>query len=639
VNSNKSIQKIIGLSFPYILLTIAITGLILAFVIGGSEYTYKSLIYVIPIIIAAVYLLKGRIFQEDGFTKFIRNINVYQLIMISILLLVISLILLLVFPTRSLSYFIVISIAVSTIFLQIFTERPAWTNYLILSEIVFVSLNLIWGATLKYPLYFGDTDILGHLRFIGIVVNNGHISSNFGDYFYFPLFHIFNAIGVEVTDLPLRTNLFILNGLAYQACILFIYLIFRKLSNSTSFSLAACLLFAISQQFTFLGMYMIPRSLAFVFALCWLYLVPEASQNKLKFVFLSVIVLITLILMHHTTTLFFIPVLFIVYFCQIMFSKQNKSDWYLPLVPIGLITISFFTYLYFIADSFALPYGIQWFSEASAGISSEIGPAGPMGSVINAIHSSYILFFCLIGIGFIFKRETPNNTNLNIDVVSFASLIFLPFYVTGLLELIPSLRTALLYRFAILVSPFVIFMICFGIMQVLENGKKAIPQKLSTTAILILSGIIASFTLFSLIGGSNASDNSFVLKETQRGTRYFTDSELESFSFIRGFGDYNKVLYGDYETIRNTLYLNDFGERYILKSGDIHSLKIGYLILRTGELQKTGGLWFTFTGYNGQTFRYDLAKSTENNNIMLGLSSQNRIYTSSDIEVSLLRNK
>lgn len=639
MNSDKKIQKIIGLSFPYILLIIAITGLILAFVIGGSEYTLKSLVYVIPIIIAAVYLLTGRTFHEDGFTKYFRNLNIYQLVMISILLLLISLIMLVAFPTRSLLYFIVISIAVSTIFLQIFTERPDWTNYLILSEIIFVSLNLIWGATLKYPLYFGDTDILGHLRFIGLVVNNGHIDSSFGDYLYFPLFHIFNAIGVEVTDLSLRTNLFILNGVAYQACILFIYIIFRKLSNSTSFSLAACLLFTISQQFTLLGMYMIPRSLAFIFALCWLYLIPEVTQNKLRYLFLSVLVLVTLILMHHTTTLFFIPVLFIVYFCQAIFGKEKDSNWYLPLIPLGLITISFFTYLYFVADSFALPYGIQWFSETSAGISSEIGPAGPMGSLVNAIHSSFILFFCLIGIGLIFKNKSMDNTNHTIEVVSFAGLIFLPFYVTGLMELIPSLRTALLYRLAILVSPFVIFMICFGIMRLVDNRKNYISQKLSTSSLLVLSGIIASFTFFSLIGGSNASDNSFILKETQRGTRYFTDSELESFSFVKGYCDYNQIMYGDYETIRNTLYLNDFREKYILKSGDVQSLENGYLILRIGELQKTGGLWFTFTGYNGQTFKYDLAKANENDNIITGLSFQNRIYCSKDIEVSLLRNK
>jgi hypothetical protein len=59
-------------------------------------------------------------------------------------------------------YFLLIALFSGVLFLQIISVRPKWTDSLIVRQIIILSLNLIWGATLKYPLYFGDTDLLVH---------------------------------------------------------------------------------------------------------------------------------------------------------------------------------------------------------------------------------------------------------------------------------------------------------------------------------------------------------------------------------------------------------------------------------------------------------------------------------------------
>jgi len=138
------------------------------------------------------------------------------------------------------------------------------------------------GITLKYPLYFGATDILGHLFSIQTVLQTGHIAG-LESYVNFPLFHIYNAIGVEITGLSLRTGLFVFMGIAWEAGILLAYLLFLKISRSRRFALSATLLLAISPQLILYGSYAITRSLAFVIILCWFYLVLNENNINMSF--------------------------------------------------------------------------------------------------------------------------------------------------------------------------------------------------------------------------------------------------------------------------------------------------------------------------------------------------------------------
>ena len=229
------LQRIITSVLPYVLFLSGVGGFAFAYIVIGPDYGYKSLIYVIPVILAALILISRSKTDSRFILIYINRLSFTHLVLITILLYIVSIIILISSPTRSWAYFIVIAIISGLIFTQTLCKRSVSTDYLIIFEIILLSLNLIWGVSIKYPLYFGDTDVFLHLHYIETVVQTGHITSIGLDYKYFPLFHIFNAMGVDITGLSLKSSMFIFSGVLWQAGILFAYLVFKKLSNSSTF--------------------------------------------------------------------------------------------------------------------------------------------------------------------------------------------------------------------------------------------------------------------------------------------------------------------------------------------------------------------------------------------------------------------
>ena len=76
-------------------------------------------------------------------------------------------------PTRPGYYFLLITVLFCIIFLQIFSDTL--NPKIILFEIDCVLGNIIFGLTLKYPLFFGFTDIISHLYLTKITMLSGHI--------------------------------------------------------------------------------------------------------------------------------------------------------------------------------------------------------------------------------------------------------------------------------------------------------------------------------------------------------------------------------------------------------------------------------------------------------------------------------
>jgi len=277
--------------FPYLLLLTAGLGIGITLVLGRMDLTVFSLVLVVPMVLAAAILLASKKANvKEGLSPG-SGFRFSHLFLTNILVLVISVTTLVSYATRPLTYFILVSVSSGLILLQVFNSRAKYGDSLIILQISLLSLNLIWGLTLKYPLYFGDTDLLVHMNLADTILKTGHVETYYIDYQNYPLYHILTAIGVGVTGLSERTALFIIMGLVWQLGILFSFLVFRSMSSSPRIALVGSLFFALASQVIFYGSYSIARSLAFVFLMSWLYFVFVAARKGFRYLFLSLVVM------------------------------------------------------------------------------------------------------------------------------------------------------------------------------------------------------------------------------------------------------------------------------------------------------------------------------------------------------------
>jgi hypothetical protein len=627
--------KRLNTAFPYLLFTIGTAGFLVAYEYFGILFAIKSLGYVIPMIVVSIILLIRRKYKdaESGILKSIqklKRISFLNILMVTVLLFVFSIILLIYFPTRPWAYFFVIALTSGSIFIQIFSYREQWTDNLIIFEIIVLSLNLIWGVVLKYPLFFGGTDIFGHMFNIETVLQTAH-TTGLGTYVNFPLFHIYNAIGIEITGLDLRTGLFVFMGVAWVAGILITYLLFIKISNSGRFSLTACLLYAMSSVVVVSGMYTITRSLAFVLILGWIYLI--LNKDSFKYAFLSLITMSALILMHHTTIYLSIPILMIIYISQRIFQRNKSANAVLTLLPIMGFIIFFLGYLFFVATSFTSTVFARQFWEifsVESGLNLGVIHQQQFYYVLGNIGDSFVLFLALIGIGIAIKQYASGSGHLSFVIIGLPSLLFLFFYFNNISQLIPDSRILLFWRLPILVSFFIIYMVTFGLDCSMNLVNRVPRVKTWLPALAMIIVIMISF--FSLISPSVASDVNYIQKSADTGSTYFTDSELNAFSFIREKCNYDTIINGDYETLRDTYILNSgafLGKRVI--TADLSNFTMGYLIFRFGELQKSGGLNLSLDGSWDNMYRYHITNSDPN--IQESVSMEDCIYNDNDVQL------
>ena len=185
--------------FHYVIIVGIICGIAFTVIIQRPDFAVRSIIYIIPGILVAIFLYN--MYKKDKKlpeTLILVRTNEKILQVLFTLFFILSVISLYLSPTRPGYYFLLIPVLFCIIFLQIFSETL--NPKIILFEISCVLGNIIFGLTLKYPLFFGFTDIIPHLYLIKITMLSGHIIPPDLDvsYTYFPLYHIFLAAGLDI---------------------------------------------------------------------------------------------------------------------------------------------------------------------------------------------------------------------------------------------------------------------------------------------------------------------------------------------------------------------------------------------------------------------------------------------------------
>jgi uncharacterized membrane protein len=236
----------------------------------------------------------------------------------------------------------------------------------------------------------------------------------------------------------------------------------------------------------------------------------------------------------------------------------------------------------------------------------------------------------------VFHRLKISNTARAAGAFAFTGLLLLIIYVPGPLDIIPVSEMLMATRLNLMVSPFVAFLMAFGIIYLLDHKTtiKNSPAKLSSMALPVCLVILTTF--FSTISTGNAQDNINFPHTSTTDTPYFTSAELESFSFLNYRTDTTLPLYSDYQVCRDDYLLNNFATRFILTGGDLSYIRDGYLTLRIAELQRKKALTFSPDGYATVSYRYPIASFKTEMDTPVNLGSKNLVYSNGGVQIYLI---
>ena len=585
------------------LFVLPILGLSLAYYLNRPDLALRGIVLVVPIIAALCVLWRfthrniSFITSTPSIMRFTDSTQKILLALYSVLF-TFSVLAIAFTQYRPLVYFVVITLIATVIFLQLFSEKISPT--VILLEIVLLSLNMIFGVTLKYLLYFGGTDILGHLFFAEVTYLSGHVIPSDLDlsYTYFPLFHIFISEAAQVTGLTLSKVYFVVTGLSYTIIIPILYIMFEKILKNKRLSLFICLLYATTSIVIYYGPYMVTRVMAFVGFVMLLYLFYSREHYRGRGHSMSYSVILTLValfltLVHQVS----LPQILALLLLLLFFEYFTGVRACLKIRELLLISVLFMGYWLYAAWSFTEEVikshtAPKYFEEVV--IKSSIQPENVAYFLQNNIDVAIFLFFALIGIGVVLKYQKKSY----VATLALFSLTSLALYVPNPIQTMWQTMTLFRFdRFMLLLSPFMAFIMGYGVYVTLRYPFK---KKSNTYLTLIVTlALIGIFTLSSATNSLNAPDCADLRQE--ESTRFFQETDLMIFDFVENYVPNGGAIYSDYFVARY------FSPRDYFQTADALGLKYyssnmiktdfidsyaGYVIFREGEYLKSKHLSF-----------------------------------------------
>lgn len=509
-----------------------------------------SLIITVPIVITIIIIPKFRYDENISLSIYIhQKIQQYPKIHLILFVVVytISIFFLYLFNYRPTLYFILICGLFTLVFLQIVSDNIS--RITVLFEILLLILNMTYGITLKYPLYFGMIDIFDHIAFSNFVYQFGMIiPTDYGwTYANFPLLHILTAISASIINLNIQIAYFLICGLIFLIAILFLYTIVNFLFRNQQISLLSCLFFCASTEVIFYSAYFVARVLAFIGFLILFFCLIKLSRcrDDFRFLLLANLIAVFILLVHQVSimqiiflltifaTIFYLahplqkhPVYFYLYFIFIFITYWFYSAWdFLKELIQSRINPDFWQGISDPTD----------FSKVQATQSNWL--IDSLSWIINNFYVAFFLLFALIGIGVLLKNKKSKYA----IIFGFFSFICIWYYIpTPLVNVWQYVRLLGFYRIALLVSPFMALVMAFGVFSILQKYRNTPLEKKIFCFIL---AILFIFFFSSLTTALNARDCPDLWPDYWNP--YFKTSELDSIHFIESYSHSGEHIVSD----------------------------------------------------------------------------------------------
>ncbi|MGI5970634.1 MAG: hypothetical protein ACOX7P_02785 [Oscillospiraceae bacterium] len=378
------------------LIAIALCGCLGPLALGQFNLALLGVYLGVPMLAAPLLWLKLR---NKSIEETIISQNLNSLLMLAFLICcLISILLLYLFPVRTISYYIVAALMGMLISAQILYsgEINSGKTKIILIQIVILYLNIIWGVSLKYYLFIGRTDILFHSSVIENLLDAGYISQSFEIYQAFPLWHILCAFIYRLLSLPVKPAevMFITNGIIYGFLVLIVYLTASKLFNK-KIALLSALFLCFHTDSIFYGMYSIPRSVVFFLEALLIFLL---LQKKDYLTICLCVVLSIGLIIYHTASMPFIILIMAVFYIIQVFYHINKSKLLFSPNLLLLMIVSTLTYWMYAGVMVFESVAKSLVFKGPSGILTKSVVETPARELFNYLQYSPMLFFLIAGV-------------------------------------------------------------------------------------------------------------------------------------------------------------------------------------------------------------------------------------------------
>ncbi len=626
----ENLPRFLGRTIPWLCLVAVALALIITFAVGRGDLALRGLSIAIPLTLASITAIaKPGLFQQET-AAIPSSAKPYfrHFAFLFFILFVLNLCFLLSSETRPLTYFILTAVMAGIILIQILVSEGDNNKQkaIILAQIVFLFLGITMGQTLKLPLFFGDTDILGHMSHISFVIEEGHVTESMLDYQYFPLFHIFNAIGVFITDLPLEKSYFVLNGLMFAFSIPIVYLLTSRMTDSERLPMTATLFYALMSGIIFAGMYTITRTMAFMISFMILYLLLR-SRHDWRFRALAIFSLIPLVLTHQMTLMFLTIILAIITAVEFIMYRRFPN-----------ISLSFQTLFVVIYIGYWIYLAGPFFTEIMGLVKATSGVLPvPEASSLQLNWATYMLanvpliiiaFIAMLGILGHLRGDKGDKQAI---VFALVSLIALFFFLPGISDyLVPFFIN---YRIPLMVAPFIAFAAGSGLFFLTRQWHTpGFGKAWSMLGVALL--VVFSFGTVTILANQTDLDIGNIVGDQNQ--KYFTESELGSFSFLSEKRGEMSTIYSDQATY---CYFNHYLRlpsisfiRYL----NVNTAEEGYFIYREEEYLTRGRLNFLVPASDVEVFNRDTVtvyKLDEGDNPLETWGEQDKIYGNNAVSI------
>jgi hypothetical protein len=404
----------------YLLPIVGVAGIIFPLIFGQTNLSILGIYLAIPMIFAPIVYLKQREHETDSSTY---NQEFFKLILcIYFICISVSIYLLYSYDIRPVTYYLILAIAYSLIVLEILLfEIKEKEVVIILLQLMILTVDIIWGVTLKYNFFIGRTDPIAHAWYIQILVDNAHVSKIFDNYVSFPLWHILCTFVYEVfgTQLSTRKVMFFTNGLIYSFIPVMTYLISTKIFNERKVCLLSALFVSIFPDIIIYGMSSIPRSVVSFLEILLIFVLLNRDDPKKEFIY--IILLISIIIYHTVSMPFMLSVFLAAYVIQKIIDSEQKRI-FVSLSFLILATCMTLLYWTFFANYLLQTVidGIK--TPASVGVVTKSIIDTPLNELFNYLEYSPLLFFLTTGLFTSLKSEKVSNLGKVFCILGFLSV-------------------------------------------------------------------------------------------------------------------------------------------------------------------------------------------------------------------------
>lgn len=308
--------------------------------IGNYDYVVKGSVILLPLILTSVFLIvknKSLSCSDANFPYHKISCNTLGKIYFIIFFAAVIWMLL---GNRGIVHLILIFVLYCITLTQLFSKKP--DSKLIVLEVILTTAILIIPK-LFWPAYFyADTDLISHLYWASIITDTGYVTSAFGAYEFYCLYHILTAVTHAVTNLTANWSLYLISTVAVLASVPFVYLTAKYFTKSQRAALFSTFLYALLPMILQALSSPAPRVMATMAFFIIIYLLFALFRRyPIQTTILVCIAALYMSLVHHAQLLFILAVSAGLIFGAIIFYRKGLLKRAGAIIPsLGFICLS-----------------------------------------------------------------------------------------------------------------------------------------------------------------------------------------------------------------------------------------------------------------------------------------------------------